>query len=104
MEDGYIPDCGAICAFITRSTGILPKYFGKPYRETIDYILDHLNCAKEEVVFVGDRLNTDIAIGARNGATSVLVLTGEAKLRDVDSSDVKPDIIVDRLVDLADLF
>ncbi len=103
-EDGFIPDCGAICAFITQSTGILPKYFGKPYKETMDYILDNLNCTKEEVVFVGDRLYTDIAIGAKNGATSVLVLTGETKLPDVDSSDVKPDIIVDRLVDLANLF
>ena len=101
-EDGFIPDCGAMCAFITQSTGVLPKYLGKPYAETMDYILDYLKCSKEELIFVGDRLYTDIAIGSKNGATSVLVLTGETKPEDVKSSDVKPDIIVDRLIDLAD--
>ncbi len=103
-ETGPIPDCGAMCAFITQSTGVLPKYLGKPYAETLNYILDYLNCTKDELVFVGDRLYTDIAIGANNGATSVLVLTGETKLEDVDSSDVKPDIIVERLIDLAAYF
>jgi HAD superfamily hydrolase (TIGR01457 family) len=104
MEDGPIPDCGAMCAFITKSTDVLPKYLGKPYEETMDYILDYLNASKDELVFVGDRLYTDIAIGARNGAASVLVLTGETKLKDLDGSDVKPDIIVDRLIDLAACF
>lgn len=100
VEDGFLPDCGAICAFINASTGVLPKYLGKPYTETLEYILDHLNCTKNEVVFVGDRLNTDIAIGVNHGATSVLVLSGATKLEDVEKSKIQPDIIVDRLVDI----
>ncbi|NLU36090.1 MAG: HAD-IIA family hydrolase [Clostridiales bacterium] len=103
-EHGPIPDCGAICAFITQSTDIEPRYFGKPYRETIDFITSYLDCTKEDLVFVGDRLYTDIAIGARHGAASVLVLTGEATLEDLAESDVKPDIVVDRLIDLAEYF
>ncbi|HHY82548.1 MAG TPA: HAD-IIA family hydrolase [Clostridiales bacterium] len=103
-EYGPIPDCGAICAFITQSTGSVPKYLGKPYKETLDFITNYLNCSKDELVFVGDRLYTDIAIGAKNGATSVLVLTGETRLEDLKHSDVQPDIIVERLVDLADYF
>ncbi len=99
-EDGFIPDCGAICAFITASTGVTPKYLGKPYTETLEFVLDHLNCTKDEVIFVGDRLYTDIAIGVNHGVTSILVLSGETKLEDVEKSDVKPDIIVDRLVDI----
>ena len=89
-----------MCAFITQSTNVLPKYLGKPYKETIDYITSFLNCTKDELVFVGDRLYTDIAIGAQHGATSVLVLTGETRLEDLEKSDVQPDIIVDRLLDL----
>lgn len=98
-EDGFIPDCGAICAFITASTGVSPKYLGKPYIETLEFILDHLNCTKDEVAFVGDRLYTDIAIGANHGVTSILVLSGETKIQDVEKSDIKPDIIVEKLVD-----
>lgn len=103
-EFGPIPDCGAMCAFIAQSTGILPKYFGKPHKDTLDFITHYLNCTKEELVFVGDRLYTDIAIGAKHGAASVLVLTGEATREDLTHSDVQPDIIVERLIDLAEYF
>ncbi len=99
-EDGFIPDCGAICAFITASTGVKPKYLGKPFRETLEYLLRYLNCAKEDIVFIGDRLYTDIAIGFYHGVTSVLVLTGETNREDLGNSDVKPTLVVERLADL----
>jgi 4-nitrophenyl phosphatase len=101
-EDGFVPDCGAICAFITASTGVKPKYLGKPYVETLEYILEELNCTKDDIVFVGDRLNTDIAIGSNHGVFSVLVLTGATRLADLETSDIKPDLIVERLIDLAE--
>ncbi|MDN5277190.1 MAG: hypothetical protein PWR01_1155 [Clostridiales bacterium] len=99
-EDGFIPDCGAICAFITASTGVKPKYLGKPFKETLEYLLKYLGCSKEDIVFIGDRLYTDIAIGFYHGVTSVLVLTGETKREDSGKSDVKPDLVVERLADL----
>jgi len=100
-EDGFIPDCGAICAFITASTGVKPKYLGKPYTETLDFILEYLNCTREDIVFVGDRLYTDIAIGARHGVFSVLVLTGETRPEDLAASDIKPTLVTGCLADLA---
>lgn len=99
-EDGFIPDCGAICAFITASTDVYPKYLGKPHIETLEFILDLLDCTADDIVFVGDRLYTDIAIAADHGVTSILVLTGETQVGDVEKSEVKPDIIVNRLVDI----
>jgi HAD superfamily hydrolase (TIGR01457 family) len=99
-ESGFIPDCGAICAFITASTGKAPKSLGKPYRETLEYLLEHFRCEKDEMVFVGDRLYTDIAIGVNHNVTSVLVLTGETKLKDLMDSEIKPDIVVNRLYDI----
>jgi HAD superfamily hydrolase (TIGR01457 family) len=99
-ETGFIPDCGAICAFITASTGVKPKYLGKPFIETLEYLLEYLDCTKDDMVFVGDRLYTDIAIGADHGVTTALVLTGETKRDDLEKSHIKPDIVVDRLADL----
>ena len=99
-ENGFIPDCGAICAFITASTGIKPKYLGKPYTETLEFILKYTGCSRDELAFVGDRLYTDIAIGANHGVTSILVLTGETGYRDLENSQVKPDFIFNRLADL----
>jgi len=100
VESGFIPDCGAICAFITASTGKVPKSLGKPYTETLEYLIEHFSCSKDRMVFIGDRLYTDIAIGANHNVTSVLVLTGETKLEDLKESQVKPDIVVNRLYDL----
>lgn len=90
-EDGFIPDCGAICEAISLSTGKKPKYLGKPFSETLDMVLGATGQKAERTAFVGDRLYTDVACGVNNGAVGILVLTGEAGLSDVEVSDVKPD-------------
>jgi 4-nitrophenyl phosphatase len=100
VEDGFMPDCGAICALITASTGVKPKYLGKPYRETIDMIRLITGLKNDEIAFVGDRLYTDIAIGVNNNVTGILVLTGETSLVDVENSDIKPDFIFASLGEL----
>ena len=43
---------------------------------------------------VGDRLATDIAFGLNNDILSVMVLTGEATMEDVENGSIKPDIIL----------
>ena len=43
---------------------------------------------------VGDRLATDIAFGLNNDILSIMVLTGEASLEDVEQGTIKPDIIL----------
>ncbi len=99
-EDGFIPDCGAVCACITASTQVTPKYLGKPNRETVDYLLDHLQCAPEELVLIGDRLYTEIAMGVMHGIDTVLVLSGETTLSDLKESKVQPACTVGSLVDM----
>ena len=96
-EDGFIPDSGAISAFVTASTGVTPRYFGKPYSDTMDMICSATGVQKSAAAVVGDRLYTDIAIGKRSGVTAILVLTGETKLTDLDGLSEKdlPDIVLD---------
>ena len=94
-EDGFIPDSGAISAFITASTGKTPRYFGKPYPETMEMICSFTGISKNDAVVIGDRLYTDIAIGKKSGVTAALVLTGETTLSDLDGLDLAtmPDLI-----------
>ncbi len=101
--EGFIPDCGSFCAAITLSTGVKPRYLGKPFRETVDMVLLHTGEERERVAFVGDRLYTDVATGVNHGARGFLVLSGETKLEDVDRSDVKPDAIYDSLGEMKKL-
>ncbi len=98
-ETGFIPDSGAICAAITASTGREPIYFGKPAKQTAELIVEYSGVDREDICMFGDRLYTDIALGRKNGITSVLVLTGEATLDDVNAADPsdRPDFIYDSL-------
>lgn len=101
-ETGFIPDSGAIAAFVTASTGKVPTYFGKPYRETVEMICEATGCTKSEMCIFGDRLYTDIAIGRRHGVTAVLVLSGETQPADVESAEPidRPDFTFDSLDDV----
>lgn len=100
VKDGFIPDCGAFIAAINLSTGKTPKILGKPYAETAEMISSVSKVPKDRIAFVGDRLYTDVACGVKNGAKGILVLSGETPIEAVETSDVKPDLIFDRIYDI----
>lgn len=102
-KDGFIPDCGSMCAAISLSTGQLPKYVGKPFKETVDMVLARTGAELEKVTFVGDRLYTDVKTGIENGARGILILSGETKFEDVAVSDVVPDAIFNGLKDMGEM-
>ena len=43
---------------------------------------------------MGDRLYTDIACGKNAGIDTLLVLSGESTVEDIEKSEVKPDYIL----------
>ncbi len=96
IEGGeFIPDTGAMLELIKTATGKQPLHiFGKPFEFMVDVVLDRTGFAKEQIAMVGDRLSTDIAFGLNNDILSILVLTGEASLEDVEKGNIKPDIIL----------
>ena len=98
-RDGFIPDSGSICALITASTGVKPRYFGKPCYETADYLARMAGVDFDSAAVVGDRLYTDIALGRDHGITSILVLTGESAKSDVNDSN-RPDYIFESIADI----
>jgi len=101
-EEGFIPDCGAMCAMVQASTGVSPRYLGKPFRETVEMIKLITGKKEAELAFVGDRLYTDIAAGVKNGITGILVLTGETERMDVAKSEIQPDFIFESLAALGE--
>ena len=102
-EEGFIPDCGALCAAIALSTGRQPRFLGKPHGETAKKVLAVTGAAPGELAFVGDRLYTDVAAGVDNGAYGLLVLSGEAREEDIAASRIKPDAVFRDLGEIADL-
>lgn len=100
VDFGYIPDCGSMCFAIGKATGRTPAFIGKPEPAMIDIAREKFGADKKDVVVFGDRLYTDIASGKNAGVDSVLVLSGEATLKDLNESDVKPDFVLNSVYDV----
>ena len=98
--DEFLPDVGALAAAVTAATGVEPKFIGKPNKETVDAFLERLGVGKDEVVLVGDRLDTDIRMGYENGILTFLVLSGKSKAGDVEDSPYEPTFVVERTLDI----
>jgi len=93
-ETGFIPDAGAIHAFIHASAFRYPDHIvGKPNGDIMDYLAVREGVSKKETAMVGDRLYTDVAAGVNNGYTGILVLSGEAGMKDVETSETIPHLI-----------
>ena len=90
---GYVPDCGSVSTMLYNATKRMPEFIGKPQPTMALVAMEKNGFSKEETVLIGDRVYTDIACGVNAGITSVLVLSGEATMKDVEESDVKPTLI-----------
>ena len=99
---GFMPDIGAMIAFVKASTGREPKVIGKPNREMVEAVTQRTGLPASALCMVGDRLYTDIAMGDESGITTVLLLTGETHLEDITDSPHKPDYVFRDLDALAD--
>lgn len=94
IKGGFMPDTGAMIALIETSTGRRPDLIiGKPNRLIVEAAAARLGVPVEEIAMVGDRLYTDIALGKTAGITTVLVLSGETKMEDLEASEFLPGYI-----------
>lgn len=101
LEGGkFMPDAGAMMAFIKASTGKEPIVIGKPNRHIIDAIIEKYSLKKSELAMVGDRLYTDIRTGIDNGLTSILVMSGETDKEMLTETEYIPDFVFESVKEL----
>jgi len=102
-DSGWMPDVGAMIAFVKAATGREPDLVvGKPNRLIVDAAANKMNLQVEQMAMIGDRLYTDIALGQSSGIATVLVLSGETKMEDLKDSPFQPDYIFQNLAGVAD--
>lgn len=102
-ETGWMPDIGAMIAFVKAATGREPDLVvGKPNRIIVDAAAAKLNLNIDQMAMIGDRLYTDIALGQSSGIVTVLVLSGETKIEDLKDSPFQPDYTFQNLGGVAD--
>lgn len=91
VKDGrFIPDCGAIAKMLEVATGRMPKFLGKPEKEIVLTAARQFSVEVNQILCVGDRLYTDIAVGINAGCSTAVVYTGEARPSDIVDSEFKP--------------
>jgi len=73
-DRGIVPGNGAAVAAVRQAVTVDPEVAGKPFRPLVDATVARLGAA--DPIFVGDRLDTDIAGAVSAGLDSMLVLTG----------------------------
>jgi HAD superfamily hydrolase (TIGR01450 family) len=99
---GYMPDVGAMIALVRASTGREPDLVvGKPNRMFVEAAAAKLQLPVASLAMIGDRLYTDIALGKTSGIATILVLSGEMRREDAESSPHKPDLVFADLAEIA---
>ena len=102
-ETGFMPDVGAMIAFVKAATGRQPDLVvGKPNRLIVDAAAVKMSLQVSQLAMIGDRLYTDIALGQSSDITTVLVLSGETKIEDLKDSPFQPDYTFQNLAGVAD--
>jgi 4-nitrophenyl phosphatase len=98
--EGLIPGAGSILAALEAATDVTPLIAGKPAPSMFRLALDRLGAKPEEVLCIGDRLETDIAGGQSVGCKTALVLSGVTTLEAAKAWRPAPDVIVPDLSSL----
>lgn len=100
VENGFEPGSGATVGAIEGMTASEATVVGKPSRRMAEIAVERLDVPASACLVVGDRLHTDVRMGADTGMTTALVLTGATSRTDLDRADPEapePDYVLGSL-------
>ncbi len=97
LEGGRtVPDCGANIAYLEASTGrALEVMIGKPSPIITQMALEQIGLDATDCLMIGDRLDTDMAMGESGGLDTCLVLTGCTTEEDLQASTRTPTWVLE---------
>jgi len=108
--DIIIPGAGITSTVLKAVSGRIPIVMGKPNIAIWNYICESFEgqINSKRTMMIGDRCDTDILFGNRNGLDTLLVLSGVSSLYDVEKfenegkNDHVPKYVMNSLKDLID--
>jgi len=104
VPGGGQPDAAAVIAAIEACTNRqVEVVVGKPSRHMIQAALDVVGVPAEKCIMVGDRIETDIAMGRDAGMATALTLTGATDIPAAIAAKIRPTFIVTTLAELLSL-
>ena len=100
--EGLAPGAGTVLAALEAASGTEPQIMGKPRAGLFQSAFRKLDCPPEQVLMVGDRLETDILGAHRAGCLSALVLSGVSSTEDAANFDPAPDMTFGNVTDVVE--
>lgn len=97
---GEIPGAGSWYSIVVTASEIEPIVAGKPSPAMMELSLERLGLSKDQVLVIGDRLETDIAAGQAVGCPCGLVLSGVSQREAAEAWQPGIDIIAPDLATL----
>jgi len=101
--DGPIPATGSVAALITKASGRIPYFVGKPNPMMFRSALNRIEGHSESTVMVGDRMDTDVVAGIEAGLETILVLTGSTTAEDIERFPFRPARVLPSIAEAIDL-
>jgi HAD superfamily hydrolase (TIGR01458 family) len=92
-------DAGAFVAALEYSAEKEAKILGKPSCEFFNEAVEDMGVNKNEVIMIGDDIESDIIGAKRCGIKTVLVRTG--KFKENDLKKTKPDFLIDSIAEIS---
>jgi 4-nitrophenyl phosphatase len=97
---GPWPGAGSLSAPLLFASKREFTIVGKPHQPMLDAIKKVYHIDEAKSLFIGDRLDTDIAFANNGNIDSLLVLTGISQIEDCKKEDIYPTYITGSLGDL----
>jgi HAD superfamily hydrolase (TIGR01458 family) len=97
-------DTGAFVQMIANAANVDPEIFGKPSKEYFLQALKRIDLKSDEVLVIGDDLETDIHGAINAGIKGILVKTGKGQYYKSNNSRKNPSMVINSFSSLIDFF
>jgi 4-nitrophenyl phosphatase len=97
LENGHGVGSGGIMAALEKATGVKALSIGKPEPRMFEIAMRRLHAEPQDILVLGDRLETDILGAIRAGMKTGLLLTGVTDREMLRDSPIQPDYIFENL-------
>ena len=102
-DHGSALSAGPIIKALEYGSGKRAVMIGKPSPRMFQLALRRTSAKAANAVMVGDQVETDLLGAHRAGVHTILVLTGVERRETIAGSRIKPDLVLERVDDLAGL-
>ena len=100
--EGSLPATGSVAALITKATGSVPYFVGKPNPIMFRSAMNRIEAHSETTAMIGDRMDTDVVAGIEAGLETFLVLTGSTRRAEIERYPYRPRHVVESIADLVE--